>query len=72
MLTSIFNHNFDQKMEEEVNLSLTFTQRLAYEVHNCKIVYWDFGYCYINMLTDDTKILMKSFPFMEREIPVHD
>ena len=58
-------------MEAEVNLRLTFTQRLGYESHNCKMVYWNFGHCYINILTDDTKILKKSFPFMEREIPVH-
>ena len=61
-------------MEAEVKLRLTFTQTLGYEVHNCKMVYWDYGDCHINtcMLTGDTKILMKSFPFMEREIPVHD
>ena len=58
-------------MEAEVKLPLTFTQTLGYESHNCKMVCGNFGHCYINILTDDTKILIKSFPFMEREIPVH-
>ena len=44
MLTGIFfKHNFHKKWfhvlyQNKVNLSLTFTQRLVYQAHNCKMV----------------------------------